>query len=87
MTPLEMARQHVLRGERLVADQERRVAELRRDGLPSRVAEGLLETFRRLLDVMRDDLARLESIATAADRTFSSQHLSVTGRNADETHP
>lgn len=61
--PLERARRQVLRGESIVGEQELLVAELRRDRLPSRVAEEVLETFRRGMDLMRDDLALLEAMA------------------------
>ncbi len=56
---LEMAIRHVAAGRRIVAEQERLVEELRRDGhvVHAKRAEELLQTYRRSLELFEQDLA------------------------------
>jgi hypothetical protein len=61
-TILEMARRHVAEGERILAEQEARVEQLRSQGLPALEAEKALGTYRKLLQEMRVHLAHAESI-------------------------
>lgn len=61
-TPLEMARRHVVEGERILAEQEARVERLRRNGIDISEAEDALETYRKTLAQMRTHLAQLESL-------------------------
>jgi len=58
--PLEQARRHVSEGEHIVAEQESRVAKLRRKGAETEQAETLLDSYRMMLAEMRAHLAAEE---------------------------
>jgi hypothetical protein len=60
---LELARRHVLEGERRVSEQEARIAELKEAGRDTELAETLLETFQETLVGMRDHLVYEETQA------------------------
>ena len=60
-TPLEMAPRHVIRGEYLVARQERIVTTMLQSGHDTWLADAVLNTLRDLLKIMREDLDREEA--------------------------
>lgn len=57
---LTLARRHVKKGEERVRRQEATLAELVRDGHPTHEAEQLLDTMRKTLALMREEVAELE---------------------------
>lgn len=57
---LLIARRHVAEGEERVRRQEALLQELARDGHPTTEAEALLDTMRKTLELMRDELAEIE---------------------------
>ncbi|MDO9713761.1 hypothetical protein [Paracraurococcus lichenis] len=64
-TPLEMARRHVAEGEARCVRQAEILREMIADGHPeaARIAEKLLATLTDTLDVLREDLRRIEERA------------------------
>jgi hypothetical protein len=58
-TPLEMAQRHVREGDAHVASQRRILAELRRDGHPTEMAQTLLAEFESSAAEHREGLARM----------------------------
>jgi hypothetical protein len=53
----DMARQHLAQGERIVAEQKARIADLKAKGLDTTFAQELLVGFNSLLELMRDEVA------------------------------
>jgi|KBSSwiStaDraftv2_1062776.scaffolds.fasta_scaffold582991_1 hypothetical protein len=62
-TPLERARRHVAEGERLIAEQQARIIDLRADGHPTGQAEEFLTALLRTLAAMQEHLATEEETA------------------------
>jgi hypothetical protein len=61
-TLLEMARRHVAEGERVVAEQEVKLEQLRKARLDISEAEDALASYRKTLAELHAHLAQLESI-------------------------
>jgi hypothetical protein len=59
-SPLAQAQRHVDEGEVRVAAQEARVAFMATRGWDTTLAEDVLRVWSTTLDIMRDDLRRLE---------------------------
>lgn len=59
-TIVDMVRRHVREGQRIVRDQRALVAQLRRDGHPTAVAEQLLAEFEHALEIHYADLRLIE---------------------------
>jgi hypothetical protein len=58
---LERARLHVLEGLRIVADQRKRIEQMRRRGLEVSGAQSTLDLFEQSLVILEDHLQSMES--------------------------
>jgi hypothetical protein len=79
-TLVEIARRHVLEGETHLRRQVEIVAELRRDGHPTEIAEALLGEFEQTLKDHKTHLSRLEAEQRAGVRDRNGEL--VPGRTA-----
>ncbi len=64
-TPLELATRHVSAGRGIVENQKALLAELRRDGHSTIMAEDLLKTYEASLAAFERDLAELSQPGSA----------------------